>query len=158
LLALLKVPFPTVSDGKSAVKELVGFVARNLEADKVFTRDNGLSALAAMDDCFSFHGSPPTLCLVFLEGQLVPDRFQVLVGLLQAGPSLVDSSENGNVVDSDAHFGLMFPKELLDQAKLFSKSLAWRVIRRRIDLVYEVIPRNIAHDWNGIPAFLPVKK
>ena len=39
------------------------------------------------------------------------------------GPGLVDGSEDSNVVDSDPHFGLMFPEELLDQAKLFSKRI-----------------------------------
>jgi hypothetical protein len=140
------------------MKELVGFFAWDLEANKPFTRDNGLSAFAAMDDCFRFHGSPPELCLDFLVGQLVLDRFQVFVGFLQAGAGLVDGSEDGDVVDSDAHFELMFLEEPLDQVKLFSKSLVWRVIRRRIDLLYEVIPSDVAHDWNGIPAFLPVQK
>jgi hypothetical protein len=75
LPALLKVPFPAVSGANSAMKELVGFFTWILEADKVFTRDNGLLAFAAMDDCFSFHGSPPALCLFFLVGQLVSDLF-----------------------------------------------------------------------------------
>jgi hypothetical protein len=140
------------------MKELVDFFAWDLEANKPFTRDNGLSAFAAMDDCFWFHGSPPDLCLDLFVGQLVLDRFQVFVGFLQAGAGLVDGSEDGNVVDSDAHFELMFREELLDQDKLFSKSLVWRIIRRRIDLVYEVIPRDVAHDWNGIPVSLPAQE
>ena len=93
-------PFPAVSDAKSAVKEIVGFVARNLEADKAFTRDNGALAFAAINDCFPFHGSPPALCLVFLVGQLVSDNFQVLVHLLQACASMVDGCEHGSVVES----------------------------------------------------------
>ena len=48
--------FPAVSDTKSAMKELVDRFTWNLEADKVFTRDNGLPALATAGDCFAFHG------------------------------------------------------------------------------------------------------
>jgi hypothetical protein len=35
LLALLKVPFPAVSRANPVMKELVGFLSWNLEADKV---------------------------------------------------------------------------------------------------------------------------
>jgi hypothetical protein len=48
--------FPAVSDTKSAMKERVGRSTWNLEADKVFARDNGLPTLAAAGDCFAFHG------------------------------------------------------------------------------------------------------
>jgi len=75
LFAPLKVPFPAVSCAKSAMKEQVGFLPWNLEADKVFTRGNRLSAFAAKDGCALFHGSPTALCLVFLVGQLVLDLF-----------------------------------------------------------------------------------
>ena len=46
--------FPAVSDTKSAMKDRVGRSTWNLEADKVFARDNGLPTLAA-GDCFAFH-------------------------------------------------------------------------------------------------------
>jgi hypothetical protein len=48
--------FPAIFDTQSAMKEYVGRFAWNLEADKAFTRDNGLPALAAAGDCFAFHG------------------------------------------------------------------------------------------------------
>ena len=54
--ALLKAPFPTVSDIESSMEALVDAFARDLETDKVLTRDNGLSAFAAVDDRFPFHG------------------------------------------------------------------------------------------------------
>jgi hypothetical protein len=82
LLALLKVPFPAVSDAKAVMEELVGFPAWNLEVDKAFARGNGLLALTAVDDCSAFHGSPPELCLAFPVGQLAADHFQVVDGFL----------------------------------------------------------------------------
>jgi hypothetical protein len=48
--------FPAISGAQSAMKEHVGRFTRNLEADKVFTRGNGLPALTAAGDCFAFHG------------------------------------------------------------------------------------------------------
>src|SRR5260370_7579209 len=84
-------------------------------------------------------GSPPVPRLVFFVGQLVPDRFQVLVGLLQAGARLVDGSEDGNVVDSDADFGLMFPQKFLNENDLFSPSLLCRVFAPRILLPYPYV-------------------
>jgi hypothetical protein len=100
-------------------------------------------------------GSPPAPRLVFFVGQLVLDRFQVLVGLLQAGAGLVDGPEDGNVVDSDADFELMFPEEFLNEDDLFSQSLLWRVVGHRIHLPYEVVPGGVANDRNALLAFLP---
>jgi len=102
--------------------------------------------------------SPPVPRLVFFVGQLVPDRFQVLVGLLQAGARLVDGSEDGNVVDSDADFRLMFPQEFLNEDDLFSPSLLWRVVGQGIHLPYEVVPGGVANDGNAMLPFLPVQK
>ena len=102
--------------------------------------------------------SPPELCLLSLVGQLVPDCFQVFVGFLQAGAGLVDGFEDGNVVDSDARFPLMFSEELLNADNLLSQSFLCRLIHFGIDLVYEVVPRDVAHDGNDMPAFLPVQK
>jgi hypothetical protein len=132
--------------------------AWNLESDKVFTRHNGLLAFGAVHDCFPLHSSPPSICLVFLAGQLVPNCFEVLVSLLQASAGLVDGPEDGNVVDSDAHFGLMFPEELLNKENLCPKSLVCRVIHRWIHLVYKVIPSGVACDCNEMLAFLSVQK
>lgn len=140
------------------MEALVDAFAWNLESDKVFTRDNGLPAFGAVDDCFPLHSSPPPICLVFLVGQLVPNRFEVLVSLLQASAGLVDGPEDGKVVDFDAHFGLMFPEELLDKENLCPKSLVCRVIQRWIYLAGKVIPRSVACDWNEMVAFLPVQK
>ncbi len=102
--------------------------------------------------------SPPVPRLVFFVGRLVPDRFQVLVGLLQAGARLVDGSEDGNVVDSDADFGLMFPQKFLNEDDLFSPSLLWRVVGQGIHLPYEVVPGGVANDGNAMLPFLPVQK
>jgi len=53
-------PFPAVSDPQPAVKELVEFPPRNLEADHAFARENGLVASTAFDSCCAFlvHKSP----------------------------------------------------------------------------------------------------
>jgi hypothetical protein len=45
LLALLKVPFPAVSQANPVMSELVGFLSWNLEADKVLARNDGLVVL-----------------------------------------------------------------------------------------------------------------
>jgi len=140
------------------MEALVDALAWDLESDKVFTRDNGLAAFGAVDDRFPLHSSPPRICLVFLVRQLVPNRLEVLVSLLQASAGLVDGPEDGNVVDSDVHFGLMFPEELLDEENLRPKSLVCRVIQRWIYLAYKVIPCGVACDWNEMLAFLPVQK
>lgn|SRR6516162_10320272 len=140
------------------MEALVDALARSLKSDTVLTRDNGLSAFGAVDACFPLHASPPTVCLVFLVGQLVPNRFQVPISLLQACTDLVDGFENGNVVDADAHFGLVFPEELLNKDDFCPQSLVCRVIHRRIYLAYKVIPRGVACDWNEMLAFLPVQK
>lgn len=140
------------------MEALVDALARNLESDKVLTRDDGLSAFGAVDDCFPLHASPSTICLVFLAGQLVSNRLQVLVSLLQAGAELVNGFENSNVVDADVHFGLLLPEELLDEDNLRPKSFVCRVIHGRIYLVHKVIPRRVAGNWNEWLAFLPVQK
>jgi len=103
------------------MKALLDASAWNLESGKVLARENRLPTMAETDDCFAFHGVTSRPRLVFFVGQLVPDRFQVLVGLLQAGARLVDGSEDGNVVDSDADFRLMFPQEFLNEDDLFSQ-------------------------------------
>jgi hypothetical protein len=136
----------------------VDALARNLESDKVLTRDDRLPAFGAVDDGFRLHASPPTICLVFLVGQLVPYRLQVSVSLLQADAGLVDRFENGNIVDVDVHFGLMFPQELLDKDNFCPECFVRRVIHRRVYLAYKIIPRGVACDWNGMLAFLPVQK
>lgn len=125
---LLKAPFPTVSDIESSMEALVGAFAWNLESDKVLTLDNGVSALRAVDNAFPFHGSSPVPWFVFLVGQLVSNRLQVPVSLLQAGANLVDGFENGDVVDLYVHFRPVLVEELLDEDNLCSKSLARRVV------------------------------
>lgn len=139
------------------MKALVDAFARDLESDKVLTRDNGLSAFVT-DDGFPFHGSPPAPGAVFLVGQLLPDRFQILVRLVQASAGLVDGPEKGNVVDSDVYFALVFLEELLDEDNFRPKGLMCRVIHRRIYLAHKVIPRRVACDWNEMLAFLPEQK
>jgi hypothetical protein len=156
--ALLKAPSPTVFGTESSVEALIDVFARNLESDKVLTLDNGLPAFGAVDSGFPFHGSSPALCFVFLVGQLLLNRFQVLISLLQASADLVDGFENGNVVDADVHFALMLPEELLDEDDFCPKSLVCRVINRWIYLVYKVIPRGVACDWDQMLAFLAVQK
>ena len=70
----------------------------------------------------------------------------------------VNGSEDGNVVDSDADFGLMFPQEFLNEDDLFSPSLLWRVVGHGIHLPYKVVPGDVANDGNAMLAFLPVQK
>ena len=140
------------------MKALVDASAWSLESGKVLARENRLPTMAATDDCFAFHGVTSRPPLGILVGQLVPDRFQVLVGLLQAGARLVDGSEDGNVVNSDADFGLMFPQEFLNEDGLFSPSLLWRVIGQGIHLPYEVVQGGVANDANAMRPFLPVQK
>jgi len=112
LLVLVKVPFPAVAGAKSTVEKLIGFLPRHFATNKVFTRDDRLSAFEA-DGCLAFHGSPLAPCLVFLVGQLFPNRFQVLISLLQSDADLFDGFENSNVVNADVHFGLMFRQKSL---------------------------------------------
>jgi hypothetical protein len=57
-LVLLEVTLPAVSDGQSAMEELVGFFPWNLKADELFARGNGLLALTASDRCWANHKSP----------------------------------------------------------------------------------------------------
>ena len=102
------------------MEKLVRFLPWYLEVREALSRDNWLSACAAIDDCFSLHASPPTTCLVFLVRQLVPDRFQVPVGLLQSDAGLVDGFEDNKVVDSNAHFVLVFSKKPLNKHYLYT--------------------------------------
>jgi hypothetical protein len=55
------------------MEEVIALLARNFEANETdaLSRNNGLLALAADDDCPEFHRSPPQLCLLFLVGKLV---------------------------------------------------------------------------------------
>jgi len=103
-------------------------------------------------------GLPPALCLLFVVGQLILDRFQVLIGFLQARPDLVDGPEDGNVIVCYAHFGLVFTEELLNDESLFEQGFLRRIIRHVLDLGYEIVPCDVAHDGNDMPAFLPVQK
>lgn len=73
LLAQLKVRFPAVAGANTIMEELVRFLPWHLEADKILSGNNRLSAFAAMDDGSLFHAS--ALCFVFLMGRLFLDRF-----------------------------------------------------------------------------------
>src|SRR5260221_65603 len=125
---------------------------------EMLRRDNAPMALTAVEDDFPHHGLPPAPCFLFRVGQLLPDRFQVLVGFLQAGTDLVDGSKDGNVIVCYALLGRMFAEELLNDENLFEQGLLRRVIQNAFDLSYEVVPRDVAHDRNDMPAFLPVQK
>lgn len=72
--ALLKAPFPTVSDIESSMEALVDAFARDLETDKVLTRDNGLLAFAAVDDRFPFHRFTSRALLRIPCGTTLPCR------------------------------------------------------------------------------------
>src|SRR5258708_13682164 len=114
--------------------------------------------LPGVNDGLPPRGLPPALCFLFPVGQLLPDRLQVLIGFLQAVTDLVDGSKDGNVIVCYALFGRMFAEELLNDENLFEQGLLWRIIRHEFDLSYEVVPRDVAHDRNDMPAFLPVQK
>jgi hypothetical protein len=75
VLLALKFYFPAVGGPSTIVEELVGFLPWYLEANKVFSRNNRLSAFAAIDDCYLFHGSLTALWFVLLVGQFVLDPF-----------------------------------------------------------------------------------
>lgn len=67
LLNRLQVMFPAVPARKSAVEEVVAFLARNLEANEteLFSRENGLATFAADYDSSRFHRSAPALLARF---------------------------------------------------------------------------------------------
>src|SRR5713101_212119 len=104
------------------------------------------------------HLSPSDLCLLFLVGQFLLDRFQVLISFLQAGANLIDGSEDGNVIVCDAHLGRVFAEELLNDENLFEQGFLRRIIRHISDLVCKVVPRDVAGDGNDMSAFLPIQK
>src|SRR6267378_4278299 len=125
---------------------------------EMFRRDSAPMVLTGVEDGFPPHGLPPALCFLFLVGQLIPDRFQVLIGFLQAGADLVDGPKDGNVIVCYALFSRMFAEELLNEENLFEQGLLRRIVRHVFDLSYEVVPRDVAHDRNDMPAFLPIQK
>src|SRR6266481_2121177 len=141
---------PTVSGSKPAVEEVVTLLAGNLEADvtETLSRGDGLLTLAANDGCPEFHRSPPKLCLRFLVGQLFSYCFQILVGLLQTRSFLVNGPEYFEVVDSNSDFGFVRLEKLLNNEQFFVERVLRRVVWQEIDLAYEVIPGDIAHDVN----------
>lgn len=51
----------------------------------------------------------------------------------------------------------MFSEEILNADKLFSQSLLCGLIHSGIDLGYEVVPRDVAHDRNDLPTILTVQ-
>ncbi len=104
------------------------------------------------------HLSPSDLCLLFLVGQFLLDRFQVLISFLQAGANLIDGSEDGNVIVCDAHLARVFAEELLNDENFFEQGFLRRIVRQVFDLGYEIIPSDVAHDGNAVAAFLPVQK
>src|SRR5258708_29246401 len=91
------------------------------------------------------HGLPPALCLLFLVRQLLPDRFQVLIGFLQAGTDLVDGSKDANVIVCYLLFSRMFVDGVLIADNLFEPGLLLRIIRYPFDLSYDVVPLDVAH-------------
>src|SRR5258707_15151122 len=56
----------------------------------MFRRDNAPMALTGVEDDLRHHGLPPALCFLFLVGQLLPDRVQVLIAFLQAATDVVN--------------------------------------------------------------------
>src|SRR6266403_645506 len=150
LSALAQVSFPAVPATKPAVEEVIAVHTWNLEADvsEVCSRDDRLLALAGGDDFSEFHGSPPQVCLLFFVGKLVSQRFQILIRFLQTSACLVDGSEHFEIVDSDPPFGLVRFEKFQDNEHFFVERILRRIIRQELDLGYEVIPRDIAHDVN----------
>jgi hypothetical protein len=136
------------------MEELVGFRSWKLEANKAFTRDDGLLTLTALDNDFALHGSSPELRVVLYVGQPVADGFRVLIGLAQAAAGLVDGSKHGDFVGSCGDFGLVFPEELVNEENFSSQCLTWRMVRRGIDLEYKIIPSCVARDQKAV-AWLP---
>jgi hypothetical protein len=55
------------------MEEVIALLAGNFEANETeaLSRNNGLLAFAAEDDCPEFHTSPPQFCLLFRVGKLV---------------------------------------------------------------------------------------
>ena len=68
-----QIAVPTVSGPKSTMKELVRFLAGDLETDEAgaLPRNNWLMAFAAIEDGSEFHGLPPERFLPFLVGQFI---------------------------------------------------------------------------------------
>jgi len=141
------------------MEEAVGFLARNLEADEAepLSRNNGLLTFTAVDDGRKSHWSPPELPLRFLVGLLVSQRFQVLVGSVQACTNLVDRAEYGNVVDSDTGFRFVFLEESLNDQHFFVEGVLLKILRQEPDLGNEVIPRDVAHDVNNGRSFFSIR-
>src|SRR5258706_12376689 len=120
----------------------------------MFRRDSAPMALTGVEDGLPPHGLPPALCFLFLVGQLLPDRFQVLIGFLQAGTDLVDGSKDGNVIVCYALFGRMFAEELLNDENLFEQGLLRRAIRHGFELGDEVLPPAAVPRRKDSPPFL----
>src|SRR5882672_1363493 len=149
-VTFLQVSFPAVPGAKPAVEEVVAFLAGNFEAGETETssRDNGLLTFAADEDCPEFQRSPPKLCLLFLVGQLVSQRFQIPIGFLKTSACLLNGLEHFEVVDTDSHLGLVRFEKLLDNEQFFVERILGRVVWQELDLDYEVIPSDVAHDVN----------
>src|ERR1700730_2671731 len=64
-------------------------------------------------------------------------------------PSLVNGPEYFEVVDSNSDFGFVRLEKLLNNEQFFVERILRRVVWQEIDLAYEVIPGDIAHDVNG---------
>jgi hypothetical protein len=132
------------------MEEVVTLLAGNLEADEAepFSGHDGLLTFTAVHDRCKSHGLPPQPCLFFLVGQFVSERFQILVGLLQTRSCLVNGPEYFEVVDSNSDFGFVRLEKLLNNEQFFVERIFRRIVWQEIDLAYEVIPRDIAHDVN----------
>ena len=100
------------------MKELVTASAWKFEADKLLAGEDGLAAFRTAHRRLRLHISPQVPGLEFFVGEGLADGFQVLVGLLKMSTCAVDGSENGDVVDSDAHLTLVFLERLLNQEKV----------------------------------------
>src|SRR5215472_15553005 len=151
--------FPAIRGANPTMEEAVGFLARNLEADEAepLSRNNGLLTFTAVDDGRKISLVTSRAALRFLVGQFVSQRFQVLVGSVQACTNLVDRAEYGNVVDSNTGFRFVFLEESLNDQHFFVQGVLRRILRQEPDLGNEVIPRYLAHDVNNGRSFFSIR-
>src|SRR6266403_4397286 len=71
----------------------------------------------------------------------------VYIAYAKEGPSVVhNGSEHFEIVDSDPPFGLVRFEKFQDNEHFFFERILRRIIRQELDLGYEVIPSDIAHD------------
>src|SRR5258707_5061593 len=111
---------------------------------EMFRRDNAPMALTGVEDGLPPHGLPPALCFLFLVGQLLPDRFQVIIGFLQAGTDLVDGSKDGNDIVCYALFGRMLAEEILTEENIFDTRLYRRIFLHGFYLIYKCVQLDAA--------------